>query len=79
MKGYSQKPTNGQWSLRGTNGRFVSGSELSGPSKPKGSKVSRHASSGTWTVKPHINKFEGMSENVEVISPVHIPGYKVRG
>ena len=32
-----------------------------------------------WTARAITNKFEGMSDHLETVTPVHIPGYKLRG
>lgn len=35
--------------------------------------------SKVWSSKATENKFEGISEHLEVVTPVIIPGYKLRG
>lgn len=76
MKSYSQKQTNGAWASRGANGRFVSRSQAcSGKAQSLDSR-NRFVSDAHRST---TNKFEGMAEGTELLQPVHIPGYKIRG
>ncbi|RQO74772.1 hypothetical protein DBR43_05145 [Pedobacter sp. KBW06] len=36
-------------------------------------------SKGKWSSTAKENKFKGMAENIEIVQPLIIPGYKIRG
>lgn len=36
-------------------------------------------STGIWCSTAKENKFKGMAENLEIVQPLIIPGYKIRG
>ncbi|KHJ37001.1 hypothetical protein PBAC_28460 [Pedobacter glucosidilyticus] len=63
MKGFSQKPTN------------CKPSNVS----PRNKQFS-HPKSSSWAKKEiSTSRFKGMSEDLEIVPPLHIPGYKSRG
>lgn len=76
MKSYSQKQTNETRIPKGADGRSMS-RNFTEKSGSKSSHVQAHR--GRWEILEPTNKFKGMSESTEVLEPVNIPGYKVRG